>query len=283
VRERLALLPSGTRAVLAFLAVALFAVPFSILLLLVATKFGPLWHLDRDTADSLHTFALAHPAFTSTMKLISRVGSPVSWWVVLTPLFVWLLIRRMARLAAFVAATALGSSLLNNLIKAAVDRSRPHLPDPVASAHGTSFPSGHAQAATVGCSILLLIFLPRVGRLTQVWLCTTAAFVVAAIGFSRIALGVHYLSDVLAGIIVGVAWFLAMTAAFTAWPREEHWRPGEHSLPEHSLPEHSLPEHSLPEHSLPEHSRREEHSLPEEHSRPEQRTQPPEERTQPPH
>lgn len=238
MRELRVRLPFGPRAVLPFAAVALFAVPFSILLLLVATKFGPLWHLDRDTANSLHTLALAHPAFTSTMRLISRVGSPVSWWVVLTPVVVWLLIRRRARLAVFVAATALGSSLLNNVIKAAVDRSRPNLPDPVASAHGTSFPSGHAQAATVGCSILLLIFLPRVRRLTQVWLGTVAALVVAAIGFSRIALGVHYLSDVVAGFLVGVAWFIAMTAAFTAWridehgPREDHRGRAQHARSE---------------------------------------------------
>jgi undecaprenyl-diphosphatase len=236
VREgRRARLRFGARALLAFVAVGLVAVPFSILLLLVTAKSDPMLQLDHDTARSLHTFAVAHPAFTSAMKAISRIGSPTGWWVVLTPVFGWLVYRRLPRLAVFLAVTALGSSLLNRLTKAAVDRARPHLPDPVAAAHGTSFPSGHAQAATVGCGILVLIFLPVVGRAWRVWLYAGAALIVALIGFSRIALGVHYVSDVLGGIVLGAAWLLVMTAAFSAWRREEHkppLHPGEGLEPE---------------------------------------------------
>lgn len=217
----------GARAVLAFVAVGLAAIPFSILLVLVTAKSDPMLHLDRDTADSLHSYALAHPAFTSAMKLVGRVGSPTAWWIVLTPVFAWLLYRRLPRLAAFLVVTALGSSLLNSLIKATVDRARPHLPDPVATAHGTSFPSGHAQAATVGCGILVLIFVPVVRRNWRPWLYAVAAVIVAVIGFSRIALGVHFFSDVIGAVIIGTAWLLAMTAVFSAWRREEHKPPVE--------------------------------------------------------
>ncbi len=233
--ERRARLHFGTHAVLAFVAVALVAVPFSILVLLVTAKSDPMLHLDHDTADSLNSFAVAHPVFTSAMKIISRIGSPVGWWIVLTPVFVWLLYRRLPRLAAFLAVTALGSSGLNTLIKMSVDRTRPHLPHTVATAHGTSFPSGHAQAATVGCGILVLIFLPVVRKSLRPWLYAGAALIIGLIGFSRIALGVHYLSDVLGGIIIGAAWLLAMTAAFSAWRREEHkapLEPGEGLEPE---------------------------------------------------
>ncbi len=220
--ERRARLHFGTHAVLAFVAVVLVAVPFSILLLLVTAKSDPMLHLDHDTADSLNSFAVGHPLFTSTMKMISRIGSPTGWWILLTPVFIWLIYRRLPRLAAFLAVTALGSSGLNTLIKTAVDRTRPHLPHAVATAHGNSFPSGHAQAATVGCGILVLIFLPAVRRSRRPWLYGGAALVVALIGFSRIALGVHYVSDVIGGVIIGGAWLLAMTAAFSAWRREEH-------------------------------------------------------------
>lgn len=233
--ERRARLHFGARTMLAFVAVGLVAVPFSILALLVTAKSDPMLHLDHDTASSLHTFAVAHPAFTSTMKVISQIGSPTAWWIVLTPVFGWLVYRRLPRLAVFLAVTALGSSLLNRLAKAAVDRARPHLPDPVAAAHGTSFPSGHAQAATAGCGILVLIFLPVVRRAGRTWLYAGATLVVALIGFSRIALGVHYVSDVLGGIVLGAAWLLAMTAAFSAWRREEHkppLHPGEGLEPE---------------------------------------------------
>ncbi|HZC53336.1 MAG TPA: phosphatase PAP2 family protein [Mycobacterium sp.] len=215
----------GAHAVLAFIAVGLVAVPFSILVLLVTAKSDPMLHVDHDTANSLHSFAVAHPSFTSAMKLVSRIGSPMGWWIVLTPVFGWLIYRRLPRLAAFLAVTALGSSLLNNLIKATVDRARPHLPDPVEIAHGTSFPSGHTQAATVGFGILVLIFLPLARRGLRPWLYAAATLAVALIGFSRIALGVHYLSDVLGGIVIGAAWLLAMTAAFSAWRREEHKPP----------------------------------------------------------
>jgi membrane-associated phospholipid phosphatase len=225
--ERRARFRFGARAVLAFVAVGLVAVPFSILVVLVTAKSDPVLHLDRDTADTLHSFALAHPAFTSAMKVIGLVGSPTAWWIVLTPVFAWLLYRRLPRLAVFLAVTALGSSLLNSLVKATVDRTRPHLPDPVATAHGTSFPSGHAQAATVGCGVLVLIFLPVVKRSLRPWLYVVAAVVVAVIGFSRIALGVHFFSDVIGAVIVGTAWLLAMTAAFSAWRREEHKPPVE--------------------------------------------------------
>ena len=224
-QERKARFHFGTRALLAFAAVGLAAAPFAILILLVRAKSDPVVHLDNDTAESLNSFALGHPAFTTAMKVVSRIGSPMGWWLVLTPVFAWLLFRRLPRLAAFLAVTAVGSSLLNSLIKATVDRARPHLPESVATAHGTSFPSGHTQSATVGCGILVLIFLPVVRRGWRKWLYLAAALVVAVIGFSRIALGVHYLSDVVGGVIIGIAWLLAMTAAFSAWRREEHKLP----------------------------------------------------------
>jgi len=215
----------GARSLLAFAAVLILAVPFSLLVVLVRAKSDPLLHLDHDTADSLHGFAVNHPTFTSAMRVISHVGSPTGWWIVLTPVFLWLVWRRLPRLAAFLAVTALGSSLLNRLVKTLVDRARPHLVDPVAAAAGKSFPSGHAQSATVGCGILVLIFLPVVAPRARAWLPVAAAVIVGLIGFSRIALGVHYLSDVVGGVVIGVAWLLAMTAAFSAWRRDEHKPP----------------------------------------------------------
>jgi membrane-associated phospholipid phosphatase len=224
-RERTARFHFGAHAVLAFVAVTLVAVPFAILIVLVRAQSDPMLTADTDVADSLNSFAREHSTFTTAMKVVSNIGSPTGWWIVLTPVFAWLLYRRLPRLAAFLAVTALGSSLLNTLIKTTVDRARPTFPDAVATAHGMSFPSGHTQSATVGCGILVLIFLPLVPRGRRGWLYLGAALIIALIGFSRIALGVHYLSDVLGGVIIGVAWLLAMTAAFSAWRREERKPP----------------------------------------------------------
>jgi membrane-associated phospholipid phosphatase len=225
----------GARSMLAFAAVFIAAVPFAIVVALVTTSSRTLLHVDRNVADGLHRFAGEHAGFAGAMRTISDAGSPTAWWIVLTPVFGWLLYRRLPRLAVFVAVTAIGSSLLNRAIKLTVDRARPHLVDPVATAAGKSFPSGHTQSALVGCGILVLVFLPVIHRRARPWLLVAATFVVLLIGFSRIALGVHYFSDVIGAILIGLAWLLAMTAAFSVWRREER-KPPVH-LPEGLEPE----------------------------------------------
>jgi Membrane-associated phospholipid phosphatase len=122
--------------------------------------------------------------------------------------------RRLPWLALFVLVTVVGSSLLNALVKTAVHRLRPVLTHPVAHEPGLSFPSGHAQAAIVGYAVLLLVFLPILHGAWRRVAVTFAVLMVLAIGFSRIALGVHYVSDVVGGYVLGAAWVAAMAAAF---------------------------------------------------------------------
>jgi undecaprenyl-diphosphatase len=88
------------------------------------------------------------------------------------------------------------------------------LSDPVAGAQGLSFPSAHSQAAVVGYAVLLLVFLPLLHRAWRGIAITFALLAVLAIGFSRIALGLHYVSDVVGGFVLGAAWVAAMAASF---------------------------------------------------------------------
>jgi membrane-associated phospholipid phosphatase len=206
----------GVRTVVAFVAAVLFAV----LAVLVRSSAGPVVRLDRRTSQRLHGYALDHHAFTSAMRAVSNAGTTLVWTVVLALVTGWLLYRRLFKLAAFVVVTDAGSLLLNNLIKLAVGRARPHLADPVAEAAGKSFPSGHSQAAIVGFAILVAVFLPALARPLRPWLIAVAAFLVLLIGFSRIALGVHYLSDVVGAYLIGGVWFIGMASAFGAWRRE---------------------------------------------------------------
>ena len=215
----------GVRGILAFVAVFLVAVPFGIIVLLLREKAGWLRHIDLDTAANLHSYDEAHPAFVTTMKVITNSGSSLTWIVVLTLVGLWLLYRHLYRLAAFLAVTAIGSSLLNEAIKTAVGRTRPVLVNPIATATGKSFPSGHTQAAIVGYGILLLVFMPIVARRWRPVVLAAATLMVLLIGFSRIALGVHFLSDVIGGLVIGAAWLLAMTAAFSAWRRDRRMPP----------------------------------------------------------
>jgi membrane-associated phospholipid phosphatase len=211
----------GKHAVLSFGAVLATAIAFAILLILVKSKSAGLLRLDNGVAGDLHRFVRSHHTFTSVMRAATDLGSSPVWWAILLPVAGWLAFRRLPRLAAFVLLTAIGSSLLNNAIKLVVDRARPHLADPVATAGGGSFPSGHAQAAIVGYGILLLVFLPLVARAARPWLIAFAGLLVLTIGLSRIALGVHFFSDVIGGYLIGGAWLIAMTHAFSAWRTEE--------------------------------------------------------------
>jgi undecaprenyl-diphosphatase len=209
------------RAVLVFGAAFTAAVLFLAVLLLVTSSSPALLRLDRDLATDLHRYALTHPDFTTAMLVISNSGKTVVWFAVMALVTGWLLRRGLRRLALFVVVAVAASSLLNNLVKLAVGRARPHLNDPVAFAPGNSFPSGHAQAALVGCGVLLAVFLPVIGRRWRALAAAIAAAVVLLIGFSRIALGVHYLSDVIGAYLIGTVWLLGMISAFRTWRRED--------------------------------------------------------------
>ncbi|MEU5694814.1 phosphatase PAP2 family protein [Actinosynnema sp. NPDC020468] len=207
----------GVRSVLALSALALVAVPFGLLLFLVQDRWPPLRRVDDGARDALHRLALEHPAFADTMRALSTFGSAPVYVVVFTLVTAWLAHRRMPRLACWVAVTQLGGAALNELVKLLVDRARPVVADPIAHASGLSFPSGHAQAAVVAYSMLLLLTRHSLHRAWWSAAVACSVVVVLGIGLSRVALSVHYVSDVLAGYALGGAWVVAMTAAFTAW------------------------------------------------------------------
>jgi len=217
----------GLRVFLAALALFLVAVPFGLLLTLVRAGWAPLRRLDVATASALHDYALNHPGYVRALRLVSDVGAARTYWPLFVVLALWLLWRRMPRLAGWLVITVALSGLLNVGVKAAVGRARPLLPDAVATAPGLSFPSGHAQSAMVTASVLLLLFLPVAARWARPYLGAAALAFVAAVGFSRIGLGVHYVSDVLGGYLLGAAWVAATTAAFRAWRVERRESPGQ--------------------------------------------------------
>jgi len=131
--------------------------------------------------------------------------------------------------------TVFGGAALGFALKEIVGRVRPALPDPVSTAPGLSFPSGHALGASIGCCLLLLIilrFLPRAGRVAAV---IAAVSIVGTVALARVVLGVHFVSDVLGGITLGIGWVALTTWAYVAWRRETGQpveRPAEVGTPE---------------------------------------------------
>jgi undecaprenyl-diphosphatase len=206
----------GLRVTLFALAFLLVAIPFGLLLEQVKGN-GPLIRLDTSAARHLHDWARHSDALVRELKILTFLGSPIWLYVLVTPAVLWVWHRGHARLALFLIVTTLGGGLLDTVVKEVVGRARPSLVDPVATAHGKSFPSGHAMSSTIAYGALLLVFLPAIGRRYRRAVIGGAVVLVLAIGFSRLALGVHYISDVLGGYVLGLAWLAASTAAFSTW------------------------------------------------------------------
>jgi undecaprenyl-diphosphatase len=147
------------------------------------------------------------PLFTTIMNEITPLGTGVVVLTIVgvTAAFLWGTVHKhSARL--LLAATA-GSILLNNVLKLYFDRPRPEVFERLTHAASSSFPSGHAMSATVvyGTVGYLLARLHKRGWARALTLLVAITMIVL-ICFTRLYLGVHYPSDVLAGIIIGLAW-----------------------------------------------------------------------------
>ncbi|HEV2760305.1 MAG TPA: phosphatase PAP2 family protein [Acidimicrobiales bacterium] len=213
----------GLRVTLFGLAFLLVAIPFGLLLDQVKRN-GPLLRVDTSAARHLHEWVRQSDDLVRQLKILTFFGSPVWFYVIVIPAIYWVWRRGHVRLAVFLVVTTLGGGLLDTIVKEAVGRARPSLVDPVATAHGKSFPSGHAMSSTVVYGALLMVFLPVIGRRYRPFVLGGAVVLVTAIGFTRLALGVHYISDVLGGFVLGLAWLAASAAAFSTW-RVERGRP----------------------------------------------------------
>ncbi|PWR11248.1 PA-phosphatase [Micromonospora acroterricola] len=208
----------GLPLTLAATAAFLVLVPFALLALLVLGAWPPLHRLDATITHALHHYALDHPAWVALMRVWTEVFAPMPLRAVALLLVIWLLRRGARRLALWATTTMVVGGLMGPLLKLLVGRDRPELLDPVARAAGYSFPSGHALNATLAAGVLLLVLLPYVGRgVWRVVLWVAAVLLVVVTGLSRVALGVHFASDVLGGWLLGVAVVAATTAAFTSW------------------------------------------------------------------
>lgn len=191
---------------------ALAAAVFVVFALLVATRWSPLERLDNRIALDLNDYVAARRGQVRFWLDVTATLSPAVLRTVLAVIAVLLLVKRRVRAALFCGGVALGSLLLVTVAKTAVDRPRPRVPMPVAHAAGASFPSGHATtSAAVALAAIVVAWRSRSWAVR--WVVAAVAFVLAAaVGFSRMILGVHFLSDVVGGWIGAVALVCALAA-----------------------------------------------------------------------
>ena len=116
-----------------------------------------------------------------------------------------------------------GALLLNGAMKVFFQRPRPSLPW-AAVLPDYSFPSGHTMNAIAFYVALALILWSIFGRRIGLLAMAVAAVLALGVGISRIYLGYHYLTDVVGGILAGIAWLLVVGTALRARPAWRRWR-----------------------------------------------------------
>jgi undecaprenyl-diphosphatase len=174
--------------------------------------------IDAMLAHWLH--AHAAPGLTKLMIAVAYWHS-VAGTSVMTLLVGWWLYRRGARdwLLALVA-TVVGGMLLNVVLKVMFHRARPHFDEPLLTLSTYSFPSGHAVSATLVYGFIACYLVRHLhGWAARAGVVFAASLLVALVAVSRMVLGVHYLSDVLAAVAEGCAWLAVCLTAVSALRR----------------------------------------------------------------
>jgi undecaprenyl-diphosphatase len=179
----------------------------------------PLTVADAQLSTWLHTHQT--PLLTRAMFVVTWLGSGAIASCIAAPFVIYFIRRhRFYWLAAF-AFSVYGGMLLNRILKYVFQRPRPHFDDPLLSLSSYSFPSGHTMTATVVFGVLAAyLFATTQNWRRRVVIVLVASFLILLVGFSRIYLGVHYLSDVLGAMAEGLAWLaLCLTVVYSFWRR----------------------------------------------------------------
>jgi undecaprenyl-diphosphatase len=140
---------------------------------------------------------------------ITALGSPTVLGLTVLAVTGYLLLHGLYRNGLFIFAASVGGWVLNWLLKLAFARARPDVVPHLREVMSSSFPSGHAlTSAAVYLTLGTLLMRIAEGRLAKYYCIAIAMFVTFLVGVSRVFLGVHYPSDVVAGWLIGMSWAL---------------------------------------------------------------------------
>jgi undecaprenyl-diphosphatase len=168
-------------------------------------------------ADDL-ALPIGPPWVTAALLDLTALGGPIVLGLVILAVAGFLVLQTRYRTAFFIVLTAVTGSVAGEAMKLTFARPRPTVVPHLREAFSSSFPSGHAmQSAIVYLTLGAMLMRIVEGRLAKIYCCGMAMFLTFVVGVSRVWLGVHYPTDVLAGWIVGLFW------ASMCWLAEQHY------------------------------------------------------------
>ena len=189
------------------------------------TSRDPIVQLDQQLAEWFNQHGT--PFFFRTMTVVSFFGSG-DWIYSVSGLAALLLMWRRAWYPVLLLLFAIPcGGWLNVLLKSAFERERPVVAHPLVALESFSFPSGHTMGATLfyGLAVVFAFYWVRAWR-SRVWIIAAASFVVFLVGLSRIAIGAHFLSDVVGAIAAGLAWLSICVTAIETLRRRRMMKTG---------------------------------------------------------
>lgn len=159
--------------------------------------------VDRAVGDALHGWTSDHPAVADVVRFVSALGRPPVLALAALVVAGALAARGRPRVGVYLVVATAGAWLLDNALKDLFDRARPSFDEPLARSSGASFPSGHAMTAAGAYGAVALVW-------RRPWVVAACVALIVVIALTRVALGVHWLSDVVVGALLGAAWAWAM-------------------------------------------------------------------------
>ena len=193
-------------------AAAFAAIAFSVV------ETAPILKQELQVGVWLHTHN--SPAFAAILFAITQLHSPVGMGVLAVIVGIWIWRHGDHYWVASLAVAMIGGMLLNTALKIAFHRERPTWDDPLLTLHSQSFPSGHTAGATLFYGFLAAYMVWRMKtlppRILTVFVC---ALMVALVGFSRVYLGAHYISDVLGAMSIATVWLVLSLVTVRAYAK----------------------------------------------------------------
>jgi undecaprenyl-diphosphatase len=191
---------------------------------LVTSGWGPLTDLDRSVSNAL--VVPGHGQTVDALRVVSDAASGPVRAVLAAAAAIWFMTARRPAVALFVALSAVATAAIVQWMKIVIDRPRPGLPDTGVFA-GYSFPSGHSAGSAMMATTLVVLLGAVVSRRAARRAAPYAIGFAGLIGYTRIALGAHFLTDVVAGWLVGGTVVLLTAAACGVLPLRRRNDPDE--------------------------------------------------------